>query len=76
LVWAEQVGHLLVELANLLFDQSQLLEHHLQQPPVDGVEFRARAKRVMQLFLRGTQAPIGQGGQSFAGRRPKKNISG
>ena len=26
----------MVELPNLLFDQLQLLEHHLQQPPVGG----------------------------------------
>jgi len=35
LVLAEQIGHLLVQLADLLVDQSQFLQRHLQQPPVD-----------------------------------------
>ena len=60
LMLAEQTGHFLVELADLLVDQSQLLEHHLQQPPIDAVELCALAKRVTQLFWRGTQLPIGQ----------------
>jgi hypothetical protein len=63
-VLAEQARHLLIQLANLLFGQSHLLEHHLQRPPIDGVELCARAKRVLQLFPRVPQAPIGQGGRA------------
>jgi len=33
-------------LANLLVDQSQFLQRHLQQPPVDRAELGARAERV------------------------------
>ena len=60
LVRAEQRRHFLVELADLLFDQSQFLEHQGEESPIDGVEVRARAERVAQLFLRGTQALIRQ----------------
>jgi hypothetical protein len=34
-VSAEQTGQLLVELVDLLIDQVQLLQEHLQQPAVD-----------------------------------------
>jgi hypothetical protein len=34
-VSAEQIGQLLVELADLLINQLQLLQEHLQQPTVD-----------------------------------------
>jgi hypothetical protein len=54
----EQTYHLLVQLADLLLDQLQLLERHLQQPTVDWVEFGAGAERVAQLCLRGPQLPI------------------
>jgi len=63
LVLAEQTGHLLVQFADLLVDQSQFLQRHLQQPPVDGVQLRARAERVAQLCRCGAQALISQNGQ-------------
>src|SRR5712691_249036 len=64
LVLAKETGHLLVQFADLLVDQSQFLQCHLQQPPVDGVQLRTRTERVAQLFRRGTQALIRQSGQS------------
>jgi len=39
---AEQTGHLLVELTDLLLEELQLLQHHLQQSSVHGLELRAR----------------------------------
>jgi hypothetical protein len=53
----EQTGHLLVQLADLLLEELQLLQHHLQQPAVHGLEVRARAQRITQLFRRGAQLP-------------------
>src|SRR5260370_5933744 len=64
LVLAEQIGHLLVQLANLLVAQSQFLQRHLQQPPVDRAELGARAERVAQLCRCGAPALIGQSGPS------------
>jgi hypothetical protein len=61
---AELTRALLVQLVDLLFNKLQLLERHFQQPAVDRVELRARAERVAQLFRRGAQLLIGQGGQS------------
>jgi hypothetical protein len=45
LVLAEQTSHLLVQLADLLLEELQLLQHHLQEPSVHGLEVRARAER-------------------------------
>jgi hypothetical protein len=64
LVLAEQTGHLLVQFADLLVDQSQLLQRHLQQPPVHSVQLRTGTERVTQLFRGGAQALISQSGQS------------
>jgi hypothetical protein len=64
LVLAEQTGHLLVQLADLLVDQSQFLQRHLQQPPVDSVQLRTGTQRVAQLFRGGAQALIRQRRQS------------
>jgi len=60
----EQTGHLLVQLADLLLEELQLLQHHLQQPSVHGLEFRARTERIAQLFRGGSQLLISQSGQS------------
>ena len=46
LMLAKQSRHLMVQLADLLLDQLQLLEEHLEQSAVDGLELRARAQRV------------------------------
>src|SRR5208283_5417684 len=61
---AEQTGHLLVQFADLLVDQSQFLQRHLQQPPVHSVQLRTGTERVTQLFRGGAQALISQSGQS------------
>src|SRR5215831_7609438 len=45
-VLAEQAGHLLVQLADLLLEELQLLQHHFQQPSIHGLEVRARAERI------------------------------
>src|SRR5215467_6289037 len=42
----------------------KLLQRHLQQPSVHGLEIRARAERTAQLFRRGAQALISQTSQS------------
>jgi len=60
----EQRRHLLVELTDVLLDELQLLQRHLQQSAVDRIEFRARPERVAQLFRGGPQLLICQGGQS------------
>ena len=39
---AEQIRHFLIQLADLLLDELQLLERPLHQPAVDRVELRAR----------------------------------
>ena len=57
--WMEQTGHLLVQLADLLLEELQLLQRHLQQPSVHRLEVRARAERITQLFRRGAQVLIG-----------------
>ena len=49
----EQARHFLVELADLFLDQVQFVQRHLQKPPVDGMQRRADAERVAQLFRRG-----------------------
>ena len=46
LMVVEQSRHLLVELTNLLFDQLQLFQRHLQEPAVNGVQLHARAERI------------------------------
>jgi predicted DNA-binding transcriptional regulator len=64
LVLAEQTGHLLVQFADLLVDQSQLLQGHLQQPPVHNIQLLTGTERVAQLFRRSAQALIRQSSQS------------
>src|SRR2546430_13559122 len=73
---AEQRRHLLVELADLLLEELQLFQHHPEEPPVDGLEVRARAECVAQLFRGGAQTIVSQSGQdrrlgclSFADRK-------
>ncbi len=46
LMLAEQSRHLLVQLADLLLDQLQLLQEHLEQSAVDGLELRAGGQGV------------------------------
>src|SRR5262249_39387239 len=61
---AEQSGDLLVQLADLLLEELQLLQRHLEEPTVHGLEIRARAERITQLFRSGAQLLIGQSRQS------------
>jgi hypothetical protein len=51
-------------LAHLVLDELQFLESQLQKPSVDRIELLACAECVAQLFLRSTQAIVGQGRQS------------
>src|SRR6516225_10836197 len=44
LTWVEPSRDLLVQFLDRWFDSSQLFQHHLQEPPVDGVELRARSQ--------------------------------
>jgi hypothetical protein len=60
----DQTGDLLIELADLLLEELQLLQRQLQQPPIDGVELCACAQCIAQLFGRGSQLRIGLDGQS------------
>jgi len=57
LVLTEQTGHLLVQLADLLLEELQLLKRHLQQPLVHRLELRTRAECIAQLFGRCSQWP-------------------
>jgi hypothetical protein len=56
----EQVGHLLIELAKVLLDQSQFLERQLQQPTIHRMQRRARAQGVGQLSGCRAEALVGQ----------------
>ena len=53
LVRMEQTGQFLNQSIDLLLEELQLLQRHLQEPPVDGLEVRTRAERITQLFRRG-----------------------
>jgi hypothetical protein len=61
---AEPTRHLLVQPTHLLLKEMQLLQSHLEQPPLDGVELGAGAERVAQLCWRGSQALSCHGSQS------------
>ena len=64
LVPTEQTGEFLIQLADLLLKELKLLQCHLQEPAVDGLEIRARTERITQLFRRGPQSLMSQSGQS------------
>jgi hypothetical protein len=49
-------------LADLLLEELQLLQRHLQESSVHGLQVRARAEHITQLFRRGAQALISQSG--------------
>src|SRR5215467_13974539 len=61
---AEQIGNLLVELSNLLFEEMQFLERHLEQTSIDRVELSASTQRIAQLGRGSPQALIRQNGKS------------
>jgi len=54
----------LVQLADLLLEELQLLERHFQKLSVHGLEICARAERITQLFRRGPQPLMGQNGRA------------
>ena len=62
----EQVGHLLIELAEVILDQAQFVERELQQPAVDRMQRRARLEGIAQLGRCGSQA---RGRKGREGRR-------
>jgi hypothetical protein len=47
-VGREQVGHLLIKLGELVFEEAQFVERQLHQPPIDGMKIRARTEGVAQ----------------------------
>ena len=55
-VGREQVGHLLIELAEVILDHAQFFERELQQPTVDRMQRRTRLEGIAQLLGRGAQA--------------------
>src|SRR5437773_144551 len=59
----EQSSQLLVQLTDLLLEDLQVLQCHFQEPSVHGLELRARAERITQLFRRNPQPLMGQNGQ-------------
>ena len=63
LVRAEQIGHLLLELVNPLFERCRLFQRHVDEPPVYGVQLLTHAECIAQLFGRGAQALISRSGQ-------------
>ena len=50
LVLAEKTRHLLLQFDDLLLEELQLLQYHLQEPAVNGVELRAGGQRVTHDF--------------------------
>src|SRR5262249_15069845 len=55
---------LLVQLTDLLLEDLQVLQGHFQEPSVHGLELRARAEGITQLFRRSSQPLMGQSRQS------------
>ena len=51
----EKVGHLLIELAEVILDHTQFFQRELQQPTVNGMQRRTPLESVAQLLGRGTQ---------------------
>ena len=49
----EEVGHLLIQLAEMVLDQSQFFQRQLQKPPIHRIQRRARPEGVAQLVRRG-----------------------
>ena len=66
----EKTCDLLVQLADLLLDQLQLLERYLHQPAVDRVELRARTQYIAQLRRRGAQTLVGQAARAAGSVSP------
>ena len=56
MVFRQQVGHLLIELSEVILDHAQLFERELQQPSVDRMQRRTRLECIAQLLRCGAQA--------------------
>ena len=54
----EQVGHLLIELAEVILDHAQFFQRELQQPPVNRMQRRTRLEGIAQLLGRRAQAAV------------------
>jgi hypothetical protein len=48
----EELGHLVIKLAEVILDQTQFFQGQLQQPAIHGIEGRARPEGVGQLSRR------------------------
>jgi hypothetical protein len=76
----EQIGHLLIELAEVILDHAQLVQRELQQPTVDRMQRRTRLERIAQLLRRGAQARGGErregGGIGLAIRQRLQHAAG
>jgi hypothetical protein len=55
-VGREKVGHLLIELAEVILDHARFFQRELQQPTANRVQRRTRLEGIAQLIGRGTQA--------------------
>jgi hypothetical protein len=49
LMVGQELRHLLIELAEVILDQSQFFQRQLQKPAVHGIQRRARTQGVAQL---------------------------
>jgi hypothetical protein len=54
-VFGEQVGHLLIELAEVILNHAQFFQRELQQPTVDGMQRRTYLEGIAQLGRCGSQ---------------------
>ena len=59
----EQIGHLLIELVEVIGDHAEFLERELHQPTVDRMQGQAGAEGVAQLLRRRAEARGREGGQ-------------
>jgi hypothetical protein len=71
---AQQSRHLFVQLVDLLVDQLQLLQEHLEQSTVDWVELGAGAECIAQLCRCGAQILICQSARAAIGLSVGKRL--
>ena len=60
MMFGKEVRHLLIELAQVVFDQSQFCQRQLQEPAIHWIQRRARTEGVGQLVRRGAQTLVRQ----------------
>ena len=56
----QEVRHLLIELAQVVFDQSHFFQRQRQEPAIHRIQRRARTAGVGQLVRRGAQTLVRQ----------------